>query len=196
MKKAVLTVAIATLVSSAMADDSVMAGTLGIGNFEGDPSIFATFTRLEDDSNEMVIEASKNNIDINLYKPIKTFKDVVSVGFESGYIKFKDYDPAGSVGVGLATTHFIDAPYLQQKIGIYLKTGLDLTFGSARKYKEVVTNTYDTIEKEVRLNSIGRITLAVGYDRFVVGVSYKRINLLNPNGDDRVNFFVGYSFTW
>ena len=178
MKKAVL---IATLVSlaTAMADDSVMAGTLGIGSFEGDPSIFATFTRLDkDDSNEMVIEASKNNIDINLYKPmkIKTFKDV-SVGFESGYVKFKGYDPAGSMG--LATTYFIDAPY--QKIGIYLKTGFNLAFSGASK-------------KEI--DSLYRATLATSYNRFIAGVSYKRINLFNPNGDDRVNFFVGYSFTW
>jgi len=190
MKKAVLTVAtIATLVSNVLADDNVLnkkaeiASIIGIGSFENDASIFAAVSKLNsNDYGEMTIEASKDNIDINLYKPVKIFEDVVSVGFESGYLKFKDYDPAGSVGLATTLNYFIDAPYLpKQQIGIYLKTGFDLAFGGVSR-------------KEI--NSLYRTTLAAGCDRFVAGVSYKRINLLNTNQDNRVNFFVGYSFTW
>ena len=242
MKKAVLTLAtITTLVTSAVsslsAQDSFLnrfeepkkaeIGTiLGIGSFESDVSVFAAVSKLNsNDYGEIIIEASKDNIDINLYKPVKIFEDVVSVGFESGYLKFKDYDPAGSVGLATTFNYYINAPYFGKQVGIYLKTGFDLGFGSVRKTKEeVVTNTYttpatqvskrqrtetyynkdgstttvtyNTIENEVQLNSIFRTTLAVGYDRFIAGVSYKRINLLNTNQDNRVNFFVGYSFKW
>jgi len=192
VKKAVITLAtITALVSSAVADDSVLASTLGVGTLEGDPSIFATFARLNknDNSSEMVIEASKDNVDINVYQPFKivsiddSFARNVSLGFESGYVKFEDYAAAGTIGIATTCNTLLYPKGMDANIGLYFKQGFDLTFGGSSQSKK-------------EENSIYRVMLAVGYSNITAGISYKRINLFNPNQDDRFNFFVGYSFTW
>ena len=192
MKKRILALtAVTTLTSAALANDA-LAIALGVGSFEGKPSIIVAFdkTLVKNNGSEITVEASKDNTDINIYQFLKEVPirysnttKILSFGIESGYVNFKDYAAAGTIG--FAGTYNVMSLSNSDKgnVGIYLKTGFDFAFGGG-----------SSTEKEV--NSLYRATLALQYDNYIAGISYRRVNLFNPNQDNRTNIFIGYSFVW
>ena len=192
MKKRILALAAVTTLTSAAVANDALAIALGVGSFEGKPSIIAVFdkTLVKNNRSEITVEASKDNTDINIYQFLKEVPirysnttNILSFGIESGYVNFKDYAAAGTIG--FASTYNVLSLSNSDKDnkGIYLKTGFDFAFGGG-----------GSTEKEV--NSLYRATLALQYDNYIAGVSYRRVNLFNPNQDNRTNIFIGYSFVW